>query len=158
VVQHQIKNFTFTNNNFKATTNGQCVDVLYYAGPYIRLTGCNNGCEQHFNLNSTTGLLSTSCTNFRPMRCVSIKNENPFSGWQLWGKPQLKGTYAVFFLNNDPSQNYNMTINFAQLNISSSQVQVRDIWNRKDLGTFQNSFTTDRVLGHDSRFYLFTPL
>jgi len=148
--------FQYQNNNFKAVTNGQCVDVLYYAGPYVRLTGCGNGCQQHFVLNSTTGTWSTTCTEFRPLRCISVKPENPFSGWQLWGKPQLNGTFGTVFINNDPHESYTVTINFTQFNITGS-ASVRDIWNRKDLGTFQTSFTTDRVNGHDSRFYLFSP-
>jgi len=47
-------------------------------------------------------------------------------------------------------------IQFSLLNITG-KATVRDIWNHKDLGTFQTTFTTDSVAHHDSRFYLFTP-
>ncbi len=35
--------------------------------------------------------------------------------------------------------------------------KVRDIWTRSDLGSFSQSFNTDSIGGHDSRFYLLTP-
>jgi hypothetical protein len=76
---------------------------------------------------------------------------------QLWGKPTAaNGAMAVLLINNDPSNAYVVNIDFSLLNITG-KATVRDIWNHKDLGTFQTTFTTDSCAAHDSRFYLFTP-
>jgi len=138
--------------------NGQCVDINNFQGPVVELWSCNGGCNQQWNFNSD-GTLSDSCSGGNPLRCVSAKVNSPFSGntLQLWGKPQPQGAVATLLINNDVANAYTVDISFSLLNITG-KATVRDIWNRKDLGTFQTTFTTDSVAGHDSRFYLFTPL
>jgi len=154
------QNFTYSGagGTLKAN-NGQCVDVNNFQGPVMELWGCNGGCNQNWAFNSD-GTWSDTCSGGQPKKCVSAKTNSPFSGnqLQLWGKPVSKaGAMAVLLLNNDASQAFTVDIQFSLLNITTSAT-VRDIWNRRDLGTFQKTFTTDSVAGHDSRFYLFTPV
>jgi len=77
---------------------------------------------------------------------------------QLWTKPQPNSTIAAFFFSyQDHPNEVTLTVNFKELNITTTQASVRDLWLQKDLGVFTNSFTTDAFGGYDSRFYLFTP-
>jgi len=151
--------FTYdsTSKTLKAD-NGQCVDINNFQGPAVELWSCNGGCNQQWKFNAD-GTLSDSCSGGNPLRCVSAKNNSPFSGstLQLWGKPQLKSAWGTLLLNNDPVNPYTVDIDLSLYNFTG-KVTVRDIWNRKDLGTFQTTFTTDSVAGHDSRLYLITPV
>jgi len=144
--------------NLLKADNGNCVDINNFQGPAVELWSCNGGCNQQWNFNSD-GTLSDSCSGGNPLKCVSAKNNSPFSGstLQLWGKPQLKGAWGTLLLNNDPVTAYTVDIDLSLYNFTG-KVTVRDIWNRKDLGTFQTTFTTDSVASHDSRLYLITPV
>jgi hypothetical protein len=153
------QNFTYdTSSKTLKASNGQCVDVNNFQGPVMELWGCNGGCNQQWNFNSD-GTWSDNCSGSSPKKCVSAKVNSPFSGsaLQLWGKPQPNGAVATLLINNDDVNSYTVDIQFSLLNITG-KATVRDIWNRKDLGTFQTTFTTDNVASHDSRFYLFTPV
>jgi len=152
------QNFTYdTNSKTLKANNGQCIDVNNFQGPVMELWGCNGGCNQAWNFNAD-GTWSDNCSGSQPKKCVSARQNSPFTGnaLQLWGKPQLGGAVATLLVNNDISNAYTVDISLSLLNITG-KATVRDIWNRKDLGTFQTTFTTDSVASHDSRFYLFTP-
>jgi hypothetical protein len=153
------QSFTYdTNAKTLKASNGNCVDVNNFQGPVMELWGCNGGCNQQWNFNSD-GTWSDNCSGGQPKKCVSAKSNSPFTGnaLQLWGKPTAaNGAMAVLLINNDPSNAYVVNIDFSLLNITG-KATVRDIWNHKDLGTFQTTFTTDSCAAHDSRFYLFTP-
>lgn len=77
---------------------------------------------------------------------------------QLWSKPQPNGAVAVLFLSSLDSiiANATYTVDFNDIGVSGT-MNVRDIWQRKDLGEATNSFTTDALGGKDSRFYLLSP-
>jgi len=152
------QNFTYdANSKTLKASNGQCIDVNGVQGPIMELWTCNGQCNQAWTFNAD-GTWSDTCT-ANQNKCVSAKVNSPFTGnqLQLWGKPQPKGAIATLLINNDLSQSFSVDIQFSLLNITSSAT-VRDIWNRKDLGTYQKTFTTDNVASHDSRFYLFTPI
>jgi len=146
--------FTYTAAQELKASNGQCVDVYDFSGPVLELYSCNSGCNQHFTFPAD-GTFRDTCN---PQKCIAARQDSPSGGdiLQLWAKPQLKGAVAAFVLNSDPSNAYTVDIDLKSLNITST-VTVRDIWQRKDLGTASGTFTTDAIPGYDSRMYLFTP-
>eukprot|EP01065_Artemidia_motanka_P016279 TRINITY_DN1_c0_g1_i5.p2 TRINITY_DN1_c0_g1~~TRINITY_DN1_c0_g1_i5.p2 ORF type:complete len:436 (+),score=164.51 TRINITY_DN1_c0_g1_i5:64-1371(+) len=74
---------------------------------------------------------------------------------QLWTKPLSANSAAVFVINNDGSS-HTATIDLAaDLGITGT-VQVRDIWEHKDLGSASKTFATGSIVSHDSRFYTMT--
>jgi len=146
--------FGYSNNNLLAS-NGQCVDVYDFSGPVVQLYSCNGGCNQKFVFASDKTLDDT-CS---PKLCLAVRPDAPSGGnlMQIWAKPQPKGAMGVLVLNsdvNDPP--IPVTIDFKSLNMTGT-LAIHDIWLHKDLGTASNSFTTDPIAGHDSRFYLFSP-
>lgn len=58
----------------------------------------------------------------------------------MWAKQLTDGSVAVGLFNRGESVNP-ITVNFKDLGIRK-QVQVRDLWQHKNLGAFDGSFTT----------------
>jgi len=72
----------------------------------------------------------------------------------------------LFFFNraNDYNQNdskfksLKMTINWDQIGMpGDTNMNVRNLWKKKDEGTFQKSFTTDLIDPHDVVMITITP-
>jgi alpha-galactosidase len=59
---------------------------------------------------------------------------------QVWAKPLSRGRMAVGLINSGESP-FPATVNFRDIGYSNP-VRVRDLWERKDLGLFKNSYTT----------------
>lgn len=121
----------------------------------------------HRSSSGTTSQMRQSTTAFGPL-CRTQKRlryHRPGRGiqaglrrrraLQLWTKPLSAISHAVLLLNRN-GPNATFTINLtADLNISG-EVHVRDIWNKMDLGTAVENFTTNAFGPHDSRFYRFS--
>jgi alpha-galactosidase len=69
---------------------------------------------------------------------------------EIYNKPLSDGTTAVLLLNKDKDSSQ-ITVTWGQLGLSGSQ-KVRDLWERKDLGLFKDSFTTERLGQHGLMF------
>ena len=79
-------------------------------------------------------------------------------GWQIWGKPQPDGAWAVLILNNDGDNVQDLKLDFKHIpGMNSKNVKVRSIWDKKDLGTFSDSYTAKGVLPFDSEFLMVSP-
>ena len=59
---------------------------------------------------------------------------------QIWAKPLSRGRTAVGLINSGESP-FPLTINFTDIGYSRP-VHVRDLWEHKDLGVFENNYTT----------------
>jgi alpha-galactosidase len=60
---------------------------------------------------------------------------------EIWMKPLADGSKAVGLFNRGESQ-LKITLSFKQIGAPPS-AKLRDLWERKDLGTFQNSYTAE---------------
>lgn len=142
------------------TPTGECLDIYCATnpcGPSLQLNPCHNGSNQLFafgdgHMHAATG------------QCIAVTHTDPSDDVKtarlsVWAKPQPNNTMAVFVLSNkEPGQpDESVTVDFSELNFTSSTALVRDIWAQSDVGTFHSSFTTDSFGGHDSRFFLLTP-
>jgi alpha-galactosidase len=60
---------------------------------------------------------------------------------EVWGRKLADGTYAVALFNK---QGYprKVTVNWKKMELTGAQ-KVRDIWGRKDLGTFETEFDAE---------------
>ena len=78
--------------------------------------------------------------------------------YQIWGKPQGSGKWAVLLMNNNGNTSADITLQFSKVpGLSTNNVALRSIWDKKDLGTFSTSYTAKGVLAYDSEFLLLTP-
>ena len=89
---------------------------------------------------------------------------------QIWFKYLEDGSLAVGFFNNDPyailwnkkdgekiqKVKYKMTLRFSDLNLKG-KFQVRDLWRQKNLGVYENEFSTE-VAYHGVTFVKITPV
>eukprot|EP00038_Savillea_parva_P009018 m.180708 g.180708 ORF g.180708 m.180708 type:complete len:593 (-) comp15074_c0_seq1:172-1950(-) len=77
---------------------------------------------------------------------------------QVWAKPQANGAVAVVVVNGDPTgANHSVVVNLTEVQAAAT-VMVFDVWGQQGVpGTASQTFTTDAIESHDSRFYVFTP-
>ncbi|NQT36721.1 MAG: NPCBM/NEW2 domain-containing protein, partial [Planctomycetes bacterium] len=68
---------------------------------------------------------------------------------EIYNKPLADGTTAVLLLNKG-GEKADITVRWDQIGLSGSQ-PVRDLWARKDLGQFQDSFTAADLGQHEHR-------
>ncbi len=68
---------------------------------------------------------------------------------EIYNKPLADGTTAVLLLNKG-GEKADITVRWDQIGLSGSQ-PVRDLWARKDLGQFKDSFTADDLGQHEHR-------
>eukprot|EP00483_Globobulimina_turgida_P001576 UN01578 len=79
------------------------------------------------------------------------------ASWQTWGKPQANGKWAVIMLNLNGDSAADLTLDFSKIPGMKSTVTLRSIWDKKDLGSFTNTYTAKGVLPFDSAFLMVTP-
>jgi len=77
-------------------------------------------------------------------------------GKQIWVKELSSGQWAVCFFNsgNEPFQ---MKVNWSSLGVLKGTYQIRDLWQKKDLGTTEKDFAGD-IAPHDVLLFKLTPV
>jgi len=79
--------------------------------------------------------------------------------WQVWAKPQANGAVAVLLISRAdsklPQKPLDLSIRLADH--IAGPAHVRDVWNRKDLGTRTGVMSFPQVEAHDSVFLVLTP-
>ncbi len=68
---------------------------------------------------------------------VRIAQEGPF---EVWMKPLADGSKIVGLFNRQGQQTARMAVEFSQIGLHG-EVGVRDLWLKKDLGTFKDTFS-----------------
>jgi len=82
-----------------------------------------------------------------------VRYEVDLPSWQFFYKP-VPGGVAVFLVNHDEMPQ-DLTFNFKDVpGLPCKSCAVRCLYEHKDLGTFQASFTEKGVVSHDSRFFM----
>jgi hypothetical protein len=66
---------------------------------------------------------------------------------EIFNKPLADGTTAVLLLNRG-SEAADMTVTWDKLNLKGRQ-KVRDLWQCKDLGTFEDAYTASKLKQHE---------
>jgi alpha-galactosidase len=79
--------------------------------------------------------------------------------WQYFYKPvEAKGAKTAVLLMNHQSDAADLTLTFADIpGVTCTSCHVRDIWNHKDLGAFDTSYTAKAVPSHEAPFFIITP-
>jgi alpha-galactosidase len=67
---------------------------------------------------------------------MRVAQEGPF---EVWMKPMADGSKVVGLFNRQRTVE-EITVNFSQIGILG-EAKVRDLWRKKDLGAFRNSFS-----------------
>jgi len=79
--------------------------------------------------------------------------------WQYFYKPmEWGGTKTAVLLMNHADAGADLKLDFADVpGLACISCKVRDIWNHKDLGTFDSSYTAAALPSHDAAFLVLTP-
>ncbi len=131
------------------------------------LIGCDMSDMDSFTLNLLTNdeVIAVD-QDAAVMPANKIQKENG----QIWYKYLDDGSIAVGFFNVDPyfilwdkaedekiqKDKYNMTLDFAELHLKG-KFKVRDLWRQKDIGIFDNQFST-QLAYHGVTFVKLTPI
>lgn len=74
--------------------------------------------------------------------------------WHFFRKPIGGGKVAVLMMNHGPDA-HTMALSFADVpGLECKRCKVRDVWERKDLGVYDSTFTAQDLASHDSRFLI----
>jgi len=116
------------------------LDAYYLVGPSVDAYTCNQRDDQKWIWSSTNGTLQSKQT----IECLILIPE-----LEIWADPLYDGSQAVVLLNRIHSGSESITVKWSDIGfpVDHSAV-VRDLWARKDLGTFTGSYTSPTIDHH----------
>ena len=139
------------NKNKDDTISSQlknsCLDVYDFHGPAVTMFGCTAGANQKFVYDSNKKTLKNG------NRCLSTINFLDYL--EVWAGKLSGNSYAVMLVNRSKIK-ADMIARWEEIGLPKGEAVVRDLWARKDLGTFTDSFTAS-VEPHSSYFLKITP-
>ena len=109
-----------------------------------------NADNQEWIWNETDGSIRSNDKN----RCLTLQPST-----ETWAGPLSDGSKAVLLVNRNSARNRAITIRWSQLAWRDNQTaRVRDLWARKDLGTFSDHYTSPGIGLHASQMLKITPI
>jgi hypothetical protein len=77
---------------------------------------------------------------------------------EVWAGPLSGGPQAVLLLNRGGSGSEPITVKWTDIGFSADKsANVRDLWARKDLGSFKGSYTSPNIDSHSVMLLKVTP-
>lgn len=77
-------------------------------------------------------------------RCLTVQHD-----LEIWSGPLSDGSKAVLLLNRNSTISESITVTWSDLGWPSNQsALVRNLWTRKDIGIFQNNYTSPNIERH----------
>ena len=157
-----------SNGNLHMAGGGKyCLAVEDFNGPGVVSWQCNTGTNEEMAFDAATGSICDK--GGANERCLDAKPAKPAGGGgggggggdtvQIWAKPQPNGAVAVLVINAGDDDNVVVPFSMSEVRFShSGAASVLNIWTGKTTAApAGDSYTTDSIAPHDSRFYLFSP-
>jgi len=116
-----------SNLSIVSRMNNKCVDVLNGLGPFVSTKECSVRANQKWVYDAKTKSLSAT------ELCLTTQDNQAVI--EAWIGPLSDGTQALVLVNRDTATR-SAKFTLSNLGIKGSSVQVRDLWEHKDLGTF----------------------
>ena len=137
------KNKTITSRLFR----NKCVAVHQADYDYVVVSPCKNYINQTWEYDSNEHTLSSMG------KCLSIyMNEE---ATEVWAGNLSDGSYSVLLLNK-ASLTHEVEITWEELGFYDIKAEVRDLWERKSLGYFENGYEVS-LKPHSSKLLKITP-
>lgn len=90
--------------------------------------------------NATDGTVKSKANN----ECLMVQLE-----LEIWAGPLLGGSQAVVLLNRGDIESEEITVQWKDIGFPPNQsATIRDLWARKDLGSFIGSYTSPKIDPH----------
>ena len=129
--------------------NDFCIEVESYSGPIVDANKCTGNHNQQWNIDEKFSNLKYFDLCITPEKLDDII--------EVWAGELKNGDYAVLLLNRGTIER-KIEVNWVELGLEEgTTVKVRDLWEKKDIGKFTNSFNS-MVKSHSSRFIRITPI
>lgn len=133
---------------------GNCLDIWAGngppGGPAIQVYGCHGGSNQEFSMQN--GNIASGDN-----LCFASRSSVPGQLTSYYKPMSWDKTKFAVLLMNVASTSSNLAVTFSNVpGLVGTTCLVRDIWARKDLGSFQGSYNATNVGAHDSAFLMLT--
>ncbi|CAF1364364.1 unnamed protein product [Rotaria sordida] len=120
--------------------NGKCLNVYNFDGPNVDVHTCNKQDNQEWIWNSMDGTVRNKYNG----ACLTSEAE-----LEIWAGPLSDGSQAVLLFNRVNSGSEPITVEWSDIGFPTNHSAiVRDLWARKDLGTFTGSYTSPNIDHH----------
>ena len=128
--------------------NGKCLDVWNNVGPNVEMWSCNGGNNQKW----------TYYPNDRSLRSLGkcLTTATGAELLEVWAGKLADGSYAVVLLNRAQTI-FSISVKWSDIGITTTMAKVRDLWERKELGTFAYGYAAN-VKPHASILIKVTPV
>ena len=125
------------------------LDVYNFDGPNVDAFSCNKQDNQAWIWSSTGGTVRSKHNS----ECLSLSPE-----LEIWAGPLSDGSQAVLLFNRANNGSEPITVQWSDIGfpVEHSAV-VRDLWQRKDLGTFTGNYTSPNIDAHSVMMLKITP-
>lgn len=147
--------YSNTTKYFVDKKDGNCLDVWASngppGGPGVQTYGCHGAQGQMWTINAAAGTISANADGF----CLASRRAVPNQLKYFYKPMSWDGKKAAVLLINVDAQPADLDVFFADVpGLKGAECAVRDVWQRKDLGIFTQSFTAKAVGEHDSAFLM----
>jgi len=114
--------------------------VYDYFGRSIEAFSCTKQDNQVWIWNETDGTIRSKYNG----ECLTVQQE-----LEIWAGPLSGGSQAVVLLNRGDSGSEQITVKWTDIGFPVDQsATVRDLWARKDIGTFKGNYTSPKIDPH----------
>ena len=127
--------------------NNMCLDVFEFRGPSVQTYACNGNSNQKWLYDP----ISQTIKNGDKCLSPSTGRENS----EIWAGILSDNSYAVMILNRGEEKT-EIIARWKEIGLPEGYALVRDLWARKDLGIFKNSFSAV-IEPHSSYLLKITP-
>jgi hypothetical protein len=125
------------------------LDVFNFDGPNVDAFTCNQQDNQAWIWSQTDGTLRSKHNN----ECLTFN-----SVLEVWAGPLSDGSQAVLLLNRASGGSEPITVQWKDIGFPvDHSALVRDLWARKDLGTFTGNYTSPNIDYHAVMMLKITP-
>jgi len=129
--------------------NGFCIEVESYSGPIVDANKCTGSHNQAWSIDE-------KYSNLKYFElCITPEKLNDII--EVWAGELENGDYVVLLLNRGKIERkieaFWKDVGFGE----GAKAKVRDLWEKKDIGEYTNSFSAD-ISPHSSRLLRVTPL
>ena len=78
---------------------------------------------------------------------------------EVWAGPLSDGSQAVVLLNRGDIGSESITVKWSDIGFSANHsAMIRDLWGRKDIGTFTGSYTSPKIEHHEVMMLKINPM
>jgi hypothetical protein len=111
-----------------------------FVGPHLIPNGCDSQDDQAWIFNLTDGTVRNNLNG----QCITVEAE-----LEVWAGPLSDGSQAVLLFNRGNTGSEPITVKWSDIGfpVDRSAI-VRDLWARKDLGTYTGSYTSPNIDHH----------